>query len=547
MSQIKLKDNNKKPCIAAIVLNSVGHDARVLKEADSLASAGYEMHIVGIQDNKCDEAFTKRPSGVVIHRVPLRSLAYMSVLRSKSRASMIGVISIVAVAAFIFLIPKEEVNGWDGLLVATVLVIVQEVLARGISGLLVATVLVIAFAKLFRRYRLFRSLAKSKAAELVFTRSPHTPKNLSIKPFVKKKTYQPYGLCITLLKVIKKTNKFRLASSLFQIKLDNIMPDAVHCHDLPMLPIGAKWCKGHNKSKLVFDSHELYEEISNITSVERFFCQRTLRKHAPQIDGFITINDSIAKEHAKRYPQLKRAVIVKNASIFDASPLKENTLALETSLLHDAACLSSEKKILLYQGGYAKHRGLELLIESAAGLPESWALVMMGWGNIEEKLKKLATSVGPAGDNIRFIPPAPHHELALWTSGASLGVIPYENTCLNHWFCTPNKLWEYPIAGVPMLVSPFPELMRVAVDEGVGLALPSTLNKDTLMDLLNSLDDEKLEGMQYACRKFVQKDNWAVYSKRLNRLYVELLGEPIVTASELKNDESLEHKVVNVV
>ena len=34
------------PRIAALVLNSVNHDARVLKEADTLAEAGFDVHII---------------------------------------------------------------------------------------------------------------------------------------------------------------------------------------------------------------------------------------------------------------------------------------------------------------------------------------------------------------------------------------------------------------------------------------------------------------------------------------------------------------------
>ncbi len=50
---------------------------------------------------------------------------------------------------------------------------------------------------------------------------------------------------------------------------------------------------------------------------------------------------------------------------------------------------------------------------------------------------------------VRFIPPAPQKELKSWTQGATLGIIPYEGKMLNHWIATPNKLWEYPSAGVP--------------------------------------------------------------------------------------------------
>ena len=59
--------------IAAIVINSVSHDARVLKEADSLAAAGYKVAIFGIRDNRAGEPKTIRDSGVEIYRCEWRS------------------------------------------------------------------------------------------------------------------------------------------------------------------------------------------------------------------------------------------------------------------------------------------------------------------------------------------------------------------------------------------------------------------------------------------------------------------------------------------
>ena len=43
--------------IAKVVLNSVSHDARVIKEAQSLSEAGFDVSIIGIEDAKNDVPF----------------------------------------------------------------------------------------------------------------------------------------------------------------------------------------------------------------------------------------------------------------------------------------------------------------------------------------------------------------------------------------------------------------------------------------------------------------------------------------------------------
>ncbi|MGH8604843.1 MAG: hypothetical protein ACREXR_19285, partial [Gammaproteobacteria bacterium] len=58
--------------VAAVVFNSVNHDTRVLKEADSLARAGYDITVFGIQDSNCRDAQTLRDSGARIQRVDWR-------------------------------------------------------------------------------------------------------------------------------------------------------------------------------------------------------------------------------------------------------------------------------------------------------------------------------------------------------------------------------------------------------------------------------------------------------------------------------------------
>ena len=197
--------------------------------------------------------------------------------------------------------------------------------------------------------------------------------------------------------------------------------------------------------------------------------------------------------------------------------------------LHNAAGLPLSAKILLYQGGFAAHRGLEALIQSAAYLPNTWFLVMMGWGGIEPRLKTLADQINQSSlgqrDSapVRFIGPAPQDELVLWTAGATVGAIPYENTGLNHWFCTPNKLWEYPNARVPLLVSPFPE-MRMQIEQYKhGWLLPKELTPEGIGNTVASLTEADIEVAQRNTDRFIAENNWGIYEHRLTENYRDLL------------------------
>ena len=494
-----------RPRIAALVLNSVSHDARVLKEADSLAEAGYEVHIFGILDNRSTEPLTRRASGVTIRRVDLNNALLWRRYRSRSWVALCAASMLVFFSLATWFTPLPSVlNGWS--------VSIEEMMGMGLLPLVAgigAFILAARFLIIHRKLHFAASLKRGDTS--IPNRAPRT------------RTGWLQGLggsvggFLSIAKAWAQFLKFRVVSQLFCSELDQLMPDAVHCHDLPMLPIGAKWCKANPNALLVFDSHELYEEVSQMSSFMRRVWQSVLRRNAPHVDAFITVNDSIAQEHAKRYPALVPAVVVKNATIVTGEPL------VRTRLLRNAAELGDDARVLLYQGGFARHRGLELLIKAAADLPEPWVLVMMGWGNIEGDLKALAARLDPHGRRIRFIPPAPHADLKAWTSGGDLGVIPYENTCLNHWYCSPNKLWEYPIAGVPMLVSPFPELKAVIEAHGVGECLPEHLDGDGLRAVLTGIDDARLATLRDACAEYIANDHWDVYAKKLVAIYAGIL------------------------
>lgn len=509
----------RRPRVCALVVNSVSHDARVLKEADSLAAAGFDMTIIGIRDARNGTPEERRESGVRILRVAWRAAAYrrlaliVAVAGAGLMAALVGISLTVPYHLTEEVVPLRTERFWLSLVTVLLTVAVGYKTLRRVRALL----------KVSRRYQAieaheaeglqrsrFRIRLRSAVARVGRVWDGLRPIGsplLGLRSRVRSAVASRYRSFSWYRPIAYETRKLR--------------PDIVHCHDVYTLPIGSR-VKRELQCALVYDAHEIYEAVAQNRAEVGALHRRTQRRHARGVDRFITINDSIARFYAERY-QIPDPVIIKNATV-PAGPIAYD------GRLHEAAGLPRSQRIVLYQGGFAPKRGLEVLVASAADLPAEWTLVMMGWGHLEAALRADSAALGSTMQRVVppvvFVPAAPQQELALWSAGASIGVIPYENVGLNHWFATPNKLWEYPNAGVPMLVSPFPEMSRVIDRYGVGWKLPDPMAPADLAVLLAQITDEDLREARAACAAFIAEDNWSRYAERLVDLYTGLAGGP---------------------
>ncbi|GAA2177726.1 hypothetical protein GCM10009784_29340 [Arthrobacter parietis] len=294
---------------------------------------------------------------------------------------------------------------------------------------------------------------------------------------------------------------------------DTFVPDVVHIHDHVALTAASQYKKAFDCG-IVWDAHEIYEDLAGLEDVRRQVNPRIIRDNVDHIDGFITLNSSIAGFYAENYSGLPPAVLLPNA-------VEKVAQTRYDGRLHNAAGLALDQRILLFQGGFSPHRGIHALLEASRLLDEKWSLVFMGWGKLEKDIQEFinANEREASRARVAVIPGAPHDELLSWTAGASLGAIPYEDTGLNHRFCSPNKLWEYPAAGVPILATDMPEMSRTITEWEIGLTIGRDLRPKDIAEAVNALGDEDLELLRTRCAAFAAGDAWQTYEPRLIDLY----------------------------
>ncbi|MEZ5659104.1 MAG: glycosyltransferase [Burkholderiaceae bacterium] len=235
-------------------------------------------------------------------------------------------------------------------------------------------------------------------------------------------------------------------------------PDVFTAHDLPMLPVGARAAAACG-ARLVYDSHELFSE-QEFSARERESWARIEARYIGQADEVITINPSIARELERRYG-LDHVHVILNAD-------RRQQVPARSRYFHDHFGLAPDTRVLLFQGGLSAGRNLTTMVEAFAYVADpSLVLVVLGDGALSVRLRRLAARAGHG--RVLFHAAVPQARLLELTVAADAGIIPYQAICLNNRLCTPNKLFEFIVAGLPIVATDLPEIARIIGEQDMGL------------------------------------------------------------------------------
>ncbi|GEN26259.1 glycosyl transferase [Halomonas cupida] len=289
-------------------------------------------------------------------------------------------------------------------------------------------------------------------------------------------------------------------------------PSVIHAHDVNVLPTA--WLAAVlARVPLVYDAHEISTDREGYKSFRRVvgWVEKTLM---PRAVGTITTTDARAKFFARAYG-IPRPLVLQNRPRL--------TQVEQSTRIRDELQLDKPWPIILYQGGLQQGRGLPRLVEVAASVPNAW-FVFIGGGRQEGELRHLAEQLGLA-ERVRFIPTVALSELPYYTASADIGVQPIENTCLNHFTTDSNKLFEYVVAGLPVVASSLPEISKVVRRYDLGI-LTTPGDSESLAEALNTLVQDPALRMRYAENAGIASLhlNWEEQEQALVKLYERVLA-----------------------
>lgn len=284
--------------------------------------------------------------------------------------------------------------------------------------------------------------------------------------------------------------------------------DAICAVDFDTLP-GAFNAAKNSTSKIVFDSHEYFEEVPELISRPKVkaIWERIGFKYISKVDLAYTVNLSIANIYKEKYK--KSFEVIRNLPFPNLK----------------AAQQVVDQKIVLYQGALNKGRGLEECIHAMKSFPEL-QLHIAGEGDLSEELRALVLKLN-LSNQVKFLGFIRPDELRKITQSAWLGINVLKADSLNYYYSLANKFFDYLQAEVPHISMDFPEYQRINLENEVAILIRE-LSASSIEEVIQKLLDDPTyyQKLKSNCKDASEIYVWEKEGAKLIRLYEELLKSP---------------------
>lgn len=264
--------------------------------------------------------------------------------------------------------------------------------------------------------------------------------------------------------------------------------DVFHCHDLNALPIGVIIKVFFNrKAQVIYDAHEYETETNGLNGLRKKSIQileRLIIKHA---DAVITVSDSIASEYVRLYN------IPKPSLVLNTPPYKKTKDRKD--IFRKTLNISQDKTIILFQGALSRGRGIKILLDAfeKVSSKDKVVIVFMGYGELEALIQRKSKIY----DCVFFHEAVEPHVLFDYTSSADIGIngLVTADNCLSYYYSLPNKLFEYMMANLPIIVSDAYEMKKIVIAHDLGGVLSENTSSGLkeVIAKIAGMDKEKLQ------------------------------------------------------
>jgi glycosyltransferase involved in cell wall biosynthesis len=288
-------------------------------------------------------------------------------------------------------------------------------------------------------------------------------------------------------------------------------PILIHCNDYNTMWVGVA-ARALTGAAVVYDAHELWPD-RNLRPEPRWWlllCEALFVRVAHRT---ITASPGYAEVIAKRY-RVPRPPVVRNIP----------DLAMGTNASgagNGDGAGGAAAGTVTYIGALTRNRGLEESIRAIALVPDA-RLRMVGpiHPPYRAELERLAREQG-VSERVELADPVPPDEAVASIRGAAVGLALIRPACLSYELSLPNKLFEYILAGVPVLADDLPVIGTFVREHEVGLVARGDDAHDVAAKLTEMLDPERNRTLREAAGRAASDLTWERESVILESTYAE--------------------------
>lgn len=294
--------------------------------------------------------------------------------------------------------------------------------------------------------------------------------------------------------------------------------DVYHFHDPEMLPAGVL-LRLFSGKRVIYDVHEDYSQairtkpwlppfLRGLIAVTFDSVERLLTRF---LDGVITATDEISRRFSER-----KIVVIKNYPILTS----KKSLCSNPEIPQGA---NRNDFTLIYVGGLAEIRGIYEMVKALEFIDEKYRVRLKLLGKFTEQdfAERVKSLTGFA--KVAFLGWVPHEEVYHHLQTADVGLV-----CLHpeirYQVALPVKLFEYMVAGLPVIASNFPLWKEIVEGNKCGLTVDPLNPREIAQAIEYLLEHPELRRKmgENGRRAVLEKYNWENESQKLLKIYEEL-------------------------
>lgn len=269
----------------------------------------------------------------------------------------------------------------------------------------------------------------------------------------------------------------------------------VHCHDISSSFMGLMAKAFNKKIFLIVDFHEWWSEsvaINNVSGIVKRlpflkrkvykFIESLLIKHA---DCLITVSEPVADMLNDQSGNKKKFIIAKNfpsvSKHFDKSLDIRQILNIPKDFL-----------VVYYVGQLGHHRRVDIFIKALKYCPNVVLVFRVTGHDFFENFYSLLIREMGCADRIYFLPPVFPEQVVNSCLGADLGLNCGFMDSKNMQVALPNKLFEYTLAGIPILSVYNKSINEIVSKKKIGATFKDENSVDEVIFFINKINNDKV-------------------------------------------------------